>query len=143
MSNEQNQNEQKQDSSQESKPIEQMFDRFLTPMDKAVDVKLEEFKKQVEEKEKEMEDRAKLKEICYPVRYQYVCEGDKVLVKVGRYWYYGIVLRVGKLGLLLNNDNRKVTIALGKISTLTIVEEGDNHKKFIKVFGSDIDKGME
>jgi len=143
MSETKNEKQDNQSSNQETKPIEQIFDRVLTPMDKAVDVKLEEFKKEVEEKEKEVEDRAKLKEICYPVRYQYICEGDKVLAKVGRYWYYGIVLRVGKLGLLLNNDNRKVTIALGKISTLTIIEEGDNHKKFIKVFGSDIDKGME
>jgi len=142
MSNEQNQNQNEQSSRQESKPLEQVFDKFLTPIDKAVDTKLEEFKKQVEEKEKEVEDRAKLKEICYPVRYQYICEGDKVLAKVGRYWYYGVVLRVGKLGLLLNNDNRKVAIALGKISTLTIIEEGDNHKKFARIFGSDIEKGM-
>jgi len=143
MSNEQNQNQNEQSSRQDSKPLEQVFDKFLTPIDKAIDTKLEEFKKQVEEKEKEMEEKAKLREICYPIRYQYVCENDKVLAKVGRYWYYGVVLRVGKLGLLLDNNNKKVTIALGKISTLTIIEESDNHKRFKELFGTDIEKGIE
>jgi len=87
--------------------------------------------------------KKELLENCYPIRYLVICKDDKVMVRVGRYWWHGTVLKVGKLGITLLNDARKTSCALGKISTITILEEGEYSKKYREIFGTSISYGEE
>lgn len=165
--NEQRKEERRQETSNQNSvgniSIEQIFDKVLSPLDRAPEVKPEDFAKSkdidsVEAKlreiekavEKQYRDISKkvtlmetLDRYCYPIRYLYVCVGDEVMAKVGRYWYHGVVRRVGKSGILMANQGRNTIIALGKISTLTIVSEGEIHKKLKEVLGTDIDVTSE
>jgi len=126
-----------QDASQESKPqkLEDVFGEVLKEAE-AEEKKFDELKR----KEELIREA---KEKCYPVRYVVVCEGDEVAVSVGRYWYIGTVIKVGKLGLVLENNNRVTGIALGKIGTIQIVKESELRKKWKETFGEEIDRRLE
>lgn len=165
--NEQKKEENKQENSKQNDAsnasIEQIFDKVLSPLDKAPEVKPEDFAKPididniearikaieeaVEKQYREIHKKTALMETldkyCYPVRYLYVCVGDVVLAKVGRYWYHGIITRAGKNGIVMTNQGKSVSLALGKISTLTIISEGEIHKKLKEILGTDIDMGSE
>jgi len=96
---------------------------------------------QNEELDKQIEiikELRKLMEKCSPIRDLTICVGDKVSVKVGRYWYVGEVLHVSKLSLVLLNNNREVALAIGKISTIAILEDGEYGKRWKELKGSRI-----
>jgi len=101
----------------------------------------EKIAKQKDEIEKYVEKVKQLKalmEKCSPIRELTVCVGDRVSVKVGRYWYVGEVLHVSKLSLILLNNNREVALAIGKISTVAILEDGEYGRKWKELKGSRI-----
>jgi len=101
----------------------------------------ERITKQEEEIEKHIEKMKQLKELmekCGSVRELVVCVGDKVSVKVGRYWYVGEVLHVSKLSLILLNNNREVALAIGKISTIAVLQDGEYGRKWKELKGSRI-----
>jgi len=76
-----------------------------------------------------------LNEKCEAILDMVVCEGDKVNVKSGRYWWSGEILKVGKSGLILK-DSKEVAINIRKITSLTVLEEGKLRKKYREIFGT-------
>jgi len=85
------------------------------------------------EKQKLIEE---LLERCGDILNLVVCEGDRVNVKAGRYWWSGEVLKIGKPGLVLDDHGKKVAINIGKITSVTILEEGKQGKKYREIFGT-------
>jgi len=85
------------------------------------------------EKQKLIEE---LNEKCGNILNLVVCEGDKVNVITGKYWWSGEILKVGKRGLILKEHGKEVTINIGKITSLTLLEEGKLRKKYRKIFGT-------
>ncbi|NPA96973.1 MAG: hypothetical protein GXO32_05175 [Crenarchaeota archaeon] len=61
---------------------------------------------------------------CADVRMLKICIDDYILVRVGRYWYEGTVVEVGKLGIVMENQGHEVAIALGKISVVEVLRRG-------------------
>jgi len=112
----------------------------LKPENVFKEEKKQKQKKKEKEKEKLMEELAKN---CYDVRYLVVCKDDVVNVKVGRYWWTGKVLKVGNLGITVLNGAKLSTIALNKIASITILEEGEYKKKYKKLFKKVINDGVE
>jgi len=105
------------------------------------DERTRETEKQNEEIDKYVEKVKQLKQLmdkCSSIRELAVCVGDRISVKVGRYWYVGEVLHVSKLSLVLLNNNKEVAIAIGKISTVAILEDGEYGRKWKELKGSRI-----
>lgn len=87
--------------------------------------------------------KEKLMESCTTVRYLVVCKDDEITVRVGRYFWQGKVLEAGKMGLVILNGNAEHSIALNKIGSITIINEGKYRKAFREVYGKTTFKPKE
>ncbi|PMQ00716.1 MAG: hypothetical protein CBR30_09675 [Dictyoglomus sp. NZ13-RE01] len=81
------------------------------------------------------EIKKELNEKCKGVRYLVVCQDDEVVVRVGRYYWEGKVLEIGKLGMVILNGNEEHSIALNKIASITVVQDGKYRKAFREIYG--------
>jgi len=106
-----------------------------------------EEKPKKEKKQKKKVDVEKLKEQlkkkCTSIHYMIVCEGDRINVKAGRYWWTGTVVKAGNLGLVVDNGGNRATISRSKILSLTILEEGEWKKKYKKIYRTDLEEEMD
>jgi len=121
--------------------LEEAFKPVLQSEASTPSSETEKAEKQNEEIEKYLEKVKQLKELmekCSSIRELVVCVGDRVSAKVGRYWYVGEVLHVSKLSLILLNNNREVALAIGKISTIAILQDGEYGRKWKELKGSRI-----
>jgi len=127
----------------EPNPQSQSQNRSLEAAFKPLLDKAAEEEKRYEEIKQRMKIVEELNEHCSQFRGQVLCEEDVITVNYGRYWYYGEIVAINKLSIILNNSGRRTVLSHGKIAMVQIVKRGKWHEKWIEVYGTDIVKWIE
>jgi len=132
MSESQNQN---QDVSKE-KDAKQRVEDFISQVSQvaiAEDVSIEDIKKSSER----LQEKELIREKCRAYANLIICEEDLVLIVSGRREYYGKVLNVSKMGIVLDNNGRLTRILLSRTYVIQLLAKGKYHAIWNKYY-SDI-----
>jgi len=127
MSESQNQS---QDSQKDAKQrIEELISQ-VSQVATAEDVSIKDF----EGKSKELQEKELIREKCRPYANMVICEEDLVLIVSGRREYYGKVLNVSKMGIVLDNNGRLTRILLSRTYVIQLIGKGKYHAIWNKYY---------